>query len=87
MLINFCGHEKIGVLLEFDLITIISSLCRIIFVLVLLLGYGQRHKLFQNILLVARERRYLLSTKSRYAGNAYTHFVVFLHLLDLLLAL
>ncbi len=36
---------------------------------VLIIGYGQHHKRFQDILLVARERKYLLSTKARYAGN------------------
>lgn len=32
------------------------------------IDYGQRHKAFQDVLLVARERKYLLSTKARYAG-------------------
>lgn len=36
------------------------------------LGYGQRHKAFQDVLLVARERKYLLSTKARYAGELLT---------------
>ncbi len=31
-------------------------------------GFGQRHKTFQNVLCVARERKFLISTKARYAG-------------------
>ena len=34
-----------------------------------LIGYGQRHKALQDIIYVARERKYLLATKARYAGR------------------
>ncbi|XP_064385781.1 uncharacterized protein LOC135334499 isoform X1 [Halichondria panicea] len=33
------------------------------------LSFGQRHKTFQNILHIARERRFLISTKARYADG------------------
>ncbi len=37
---------------------------------VLIIGYRKGHKQFQDILLVAVERKYLLSTKAGYAANS-----------------
>lgn len=45
-----------------------------------LLGFGQRHKTFQNIISIARERKFLLTTKARYAGIQSVHVLLGLFL-------
>ena len=45
----------------------------------LAVGYGQRHKTFQNIVRTAREQEFLLSTKARYGGEFQLSFNCGIH--------